>query len=131
MKVDEGGRRRRRLAGMAAVLVAGGLVLGACGGGSPTASAGSAGSGRPAAHETVTIQNFAFHPADFTVQPGATITVTNRDSVTHTFTADNGAFGTGDIAPGKTKTVKAPEKPGRYPYLCTIHQFMTGTLTVR
>jgi hypothetical protein len=32
---------------------------------------------------------------------------------------------------GQTKTFRAPDKPGRYPVLCPIHQFMTGTLVLR
>ncbi len=111
-------------------LLAGAAVLSACSGGS-SGSPASTTATRPAVHQLVTIQNFAFQPANFTVRPGATITVVNRDSVTHTFTADGGAFNTGNIEPGRTRTVTAPEKPGTYPYRCLIHQFMTGTVTVR
>lgn len=78
----------------------------------------------------VTIKDFAFRPADLTVAPGATVIVTNRDPVTHTFTARDRRFNTGDIAPGRTVTVRAPSKPGRYGFLCLIHQYMTGTLVV-
>jgi plastocyanin len=123
--------RCRRIAERATafgVVVAVGLVLSACSSGSvPSASA----SQRPLSHETVTIKNFAFSPSDFTVVPGAKITIDNHDSVTHTFTADDGSFTTGDIAPGRAKTITAPKKKGKYPYMCLIHQFMTGTLTVR
>jgi plastocyanin len=112
-------------------LLAAAIILSACSGAPSTSSTGTTSAAHPAVHQAVTIENFAFQPANFTVRPGATITVTNRDSVTHTFTADNGAFNTGDIEPGRTRTVTAPEKPGRYPYRCLIHQFMTGTLTVR
>jgi plastocyanin len=79
----------------------------------------------------VTIRNFAFVPATFTVTPGAKVSVTNRDPVTHTFTSDSGSFTTGDIPPGETRTVTAPTRRGRYPYLCTIHQFMTGVMIVK
>jgi plastocyanin len=83
----------------------------------------------------VTISNFAFIPAHVHVLPGERIVVTNRDSVTHTFTAMPGTtpvghFTTGDIAPGTTKSVVAPTKPGTYHFYCQIHPFMTGTLTV-
>ena len=90
-------------------------------------------SSAPVAADTVTIQNFAFHPATLTVAPGATVTVVNKDSVTHTLTstANPKAFDTGDIAAGATKTFKAPSKAGSYPYNCTIHTFMLGTLTVQ
>jgi plastocyanin len=85
----------------------------------------------PKGGATLTIQNFAFSPKDFTVTPGETISVTNKDAVTHTFTSVTaGGFDTGLISPGQTVTVKAPTTPGSYPYKCTVHPFMTGTLTV-
>jgi plastocyanin len=73
-----------------------------------------------------------FHPASLTVPPGATVTVRNEDTVTHTLTdkSDPKLFNTGDIPPHGTKTIKAPGKAGSYPYICMIHQFMTGTLVV-
>lgn len=121
--------RRAALAG--AFLLAAALGLAACSGGPSTSSGpGSAAAGSSTVTTHLVIQDFAFHPADLTVSPGATITVTNRDSVAHTFTARGGAFDTGDIAPGATVKVTAPSKPGSYPYLCGIHQYMTGTLTV-
>lgn len=125
-------RRVGRLSGAAAIVAAAALGLSACGGGSPPDAAHRPGSAPVAAgHGTVVISNFAFHPSNFTVAPGARITVTNKDSVTHTFTADDGAFDTHDLAPGRTAAVRAPTKAGTYPFRCTIHQFMTGTLTVR
>jgi len=110
-----------------------GVAVGAsaCSSTSSATSTPSHESSAPVSQITVTIKNFAFHPASFTVKPGAKITVTNKDSVTHTFTADSGVFNTGDISPGATKTVTAPTKPGTYPYRCLIHQFMTGTLVVK
>lgn len=78
----------------------------------------------------LTISGFNFHPANFTVTPGESIVVTNNDGVAHTFTSKTGAFDTGTVNPGQTVTVKAPSNPGSYPYDCTIHTFMVGTLTV-
>ncbi|MFG2596387.1 cupredoxin domain-containing protein [Streptomyces sp. NPDC048462] len=100
----------------------------------PTTSqpSASASSRPPAGGTTVSIKDFKFRPADPTVAPGATVTVTNDDTTTHTMTATKGkAFDTGDIAPGKSATFTAPSKAGAYPYDCTIHPFMTGTLTVK
>jgi plastocyanin len=64
------------------------------------------------------------------VAPGATVTVTNKDQVTHTLSATKGSFDTGDISAGQSKTFTAPKTPGSYPYFCMIHQYMTGTLVV-
>ena len=57
--------------------------------------------------------------------------MTNKDSATHTVTASGGQFNTGDITQNQTKTFKAPTKPGNYPYICEIHQYMMGTLVVK
>jgi plastocyanin len=65
------------------------------------------------------------------VAPGSTVSVTNKDSVTHTLTATNGQFDTGNIGPGQTKTFTAPSKAGSYSYICNIHQYMKGTIVVR
>ncbi|CAC17491.1 cupredoxin family copper-binding protein [Streptomyces violaceoruber] len=79
----------------------------------------------------VTIKDFTFEPASLTVSPGAKVTVVNKDSTTHTLTASKGgSFDTGDIAPGKSATFTAPSTAGDFPYACTIHPFMKGTLTV-
>lgn len=81
----------------------------------------------------IVIKNFAYQPSTLDVPAGAEVTVKNEDTAIHTVTAvgpHSGAFGTGDIEPGSTKTFRAPTTPGTYPYICTIHQFMHGTLVV-
>jgi plastocyanin len=112
----------------------GAVALGAsaCSSG-PASSSAAPGTGLSAAphHISLVIKNFTFVPAKFTVAPGATISITNKDSVTHTFTLDSGRISTGDIMPGSTRTVTAPDKPGTYTYRCMIHQFMTGSFVVR
>lgn len=87
----------------------------------------------PASSNTITISNFTFLQCPDTVSPGATITVNNKDVATHTLTATSpaGAFNTGDIAPGGTKTFTAPTKAGKYYYICQIHTYMTGVLIVK
>lgn len=79
---------------------------------------------------TVVIKNFAYLPANFTVTRGATVTIRNEDQVIHTFTADNQAFNTGNVAQGLPATFQAPTQPGKYPYHCFHHPYMTGVLTV-
>jgi len=76
---------------------------------------------------TVTIKNFKFSPSPLKVKSGAKVTVKNADSATHTFTADKGAFNTGDIEAGSSATVSI-KKPGTYAYHCSIHDFMKGTI---
>jgi plastocyanin len=98
--------------------------------GSSTSGASAPSSGSAGAAKIV-IHNFAFSPSSLTVTPGEKVTVMNQDSTAHTVTATSGgAFNTGDVDPGATTTFTAPAKAGSYPYICTIHQFMHGTLTV-
>lgn len=113
------------------------VALAACSSGTPrpTASPKStsttmSSTGVPGAQ--IVISNFAYSPMNLTVSPGQQVTVVNHDSTAHTLTAATGsAFNTGTIGPGKTGTFTAPTKPGSYPYICSIHQFMHGTVTVR
>ncbi|HEY1297668.1 MAG TPA: beta-propeller fold lactonase family protein [Chloroflexota bacterium] len=77
----------------------------------------------------VSIASFAFAPKSLTVQAGQSVTFTNNDSVAHTTTG--AAWDSGDIQPGGTYTLTAPSSPGSYAFHCSIHPFMTGTLTVQ
>ena len=98
----------------------------------PAASSASSSAAVAATGSQIVIDNFKFAPSTLTVSPGQKVTVVNKDSTTHTLTAKTGnAFDTGDIASGASATFTAPTKAGTYPYICTIHQFMTGTLTVK
>ncbi|MGH9294471.1 MAG: cupredoxin domain-containing protein [Acidimicrobiales bacterium] len=142
LPVAAGGRMPpARWGGMAAVVLPVVLIAAMLGG--SVAAAGTAGrvgtapplqAGIPSV--SVTIKNFEFHPDHVRATPGELIRVTNRDSVVHTFTSqpqDPVHFSTGTIAPGQTVSVRAPGKSGHYgafPFLCTIHPFMTGVLIV-
>jgi plastocyanin len=120
---------RRYRGGAVVLVVAGALLLAACSSGG---SSGSGAAGASAARtNSLTISNFMFSPMHASVAPGSTISVTNKDSVTHTLTATGGQFNTGDIGPGQTKMFTAPSKAGTYGYICNIHQYMMGTIVVR
>ncbi|HEY1989600.1 MAG TPA: cupredoxin domain-containing protein [Acidimicrobiales bacterium] len=108
------------------------IALAACSSsGTTTSSSTHVGTGSPGGvGQAITIKNFAFSPSHLTVAPGASVTVTNDDGVVHTLTSQSGGFDTGNIQAGQSKTFTAPNKAGSYPYICTIHQYMTGTLTV-
>lgn len=86
------------------------------------------GKGNPGPNE-VYIQNLSFNPSTITVTVNTTITWTNFDSVTHTVTSDTGLFDSGNIGSGKTYSYKFTTA-GSYPYHCTIHTYMTGTVVV-
>jgi len=122
--------RHRRLLALAAVCL---LTVGvaACSSGTSPSAAGTGGGSRTATGDTIVIKNFAFSPGTLVVTPGETITVRNEDNVAHTVTSTTGRFATGPVQPGTSTTITAPNAPGTYPYICSIHQYMTGTLTVR
>ncbi|BAS09266.1 amicyanin-alpha [Arthrobacter sp. Hiyo4] len=80
---------------------------------------------------TITIKDFGYG-APLTVAPGAVVTVTNMDSAGHTVTAEQGqAFDVDVRGSGGTATFTAPSAPGSYPYFCTYHPNMRGTLIVK
>ena len=128
----------RQSAGRAKLATATGLIgvaltLAACsssGTAATSTSPGSASGGSGGPVNSITIMNFAFSPNRIAVRPGASVIVTNRDQVAHTVTASNGGFSTGDIAAGQSKSFTAPNTPGTYAYICSIHQYMSGTLVV-
>lgn len=79
----------------------------------------------------IEISGFKFTPASLTVKAGQIVSVTNRDSVGHTVTADDGAsFESGLLGKDQSETITAPSKPGNYPYHCAPHPNMKGTLIV-
>lgn len=99
-------------------------ILAACGG--STSSTAS----QPAAPEgavTVTLRNIAFNPVTVTIKAGQTVVWHFDDgSIVHNVT------GTGWRSPDQdsgyyTHTFTTP---GRYPYSCTIHSGMDGTVVV-
>ncbi|HEX2458991.1 MAG TPA: cupredoxin domain-containing protein [Vicinamibacterales bacterium] len=112
------------------------MLIAGCGGGdsgSATANPShSSSSSAPGDSSTgVTISDFKFTPNPLTVQPGASVNVTNDDSTPHTATADDGhSFDTGTLGQGSSKTISVT-KPGTYPYHCSIHAFMHGKLIVK
>jgi plastocyanin len=89
----------------------------------------SVATGSAAAPDTVVIKNFSFSPKPITVKTGSTITVINDDNTTHTLTANDGAFDTGDVGGGQHGRITV-NRSGTFAYHCTIHTFMTGTARV-
>ena len=106
-----------RLTALTAVLLlAVSLVAAVAGASTPRAKSGA-----------VTIKGFAFSPKTLKVKAGTKIKVSNKDGTAHTFTANKGAFDTGDIDGGSSATVSV-KKPGTYAYHCNIHTDMKGTV---
>ena len=79
---------------------------------------------------TVDIADYSFSPDPLKIARGTTVTWVNHDDVAHTATADDHSWDSKEIAPG-AKWSRTFDKPGRYPYYCTIHPDMKGTVEVR
>jgi plastocyanin len=82
-----------------------------------------------AASTGVTIKDFKFGPASVSVNVGDTITWTNQDVAPHTATASDGSFDTGSLSQGKSGS-HTFTTAGTFPYICSIHPNMKGTVTV-
>jgi uncharacterized cupredoxin-like copper-binding protein len=113
-----------------------GALLTACGGG----AGGTGGTGSL----VIEMGDLYFKPNTLTAKPGQTLQITldNRGSLEHNFVlydADGQTvlFEKDAIQPGQKVNIslKAPEKPGTYQYVCTVpgHKEggMVGTLTVQ
>lgn len=78
----------------------------------------------------VTISNFSFSPGTLTVKAGTKVTWTNKDSATHTVTSDSGVFTSGNLLSNGTFSYTFASA-GTFPYHCTIHTSMKGTIVVQ
>jgi plastocyanin len=96
---------------------------------SAASSRSTAKAAEPATAE-VKVDNFSFGPATLTVAVGTTVTWTNRDDIPHTVVSNDKVF--------KSKVLDTDEKfsftfakAGTYPYFCSIHPKMTGSVVVQ
>ena len=96
----------------------------------PTGGGSSGAVAAPVSGNAVTITGFAFAPAALTVKAGTTVTWTNKDADAHTVTSQKpGPLRSAPLDTGQTYSYTFTA-PGTYAYLCTIHPFMTATVTV-
>jgi len=80
--------------------------------------------------QVVTIKGFKFSPANIRIKAGETVVFTNEDDAPHTATADNGAFDTGRLDKGESKSVEFSEA-GIFEYFCDLHPSMKARITVQ
>jgi plastocyanin len=88
-------------------------------------------------HVDVDATSDRFLPADIVISRGTTVTWHNRDAVVHNIQAASGAVNFGGtfgadaaaFGPGATYAFTFT-KLGDYPYTCTIHPGMTGSVRV-
>jgi plastocyanin len=77
----------------------------------------------------VIMKNTAFDPEEVTVTVGDTVTWVNEDPLEHDVVANNGEFKSELFDQGGTFNFTFTT-PGTYPYFCSIHPGMTGTVIV-
>jgi plastocyanin len=83
-----------------------------------------------AADTTVKIGDSTFTPAKVTISAGQLVTWLNTSTTTHTVTADDGSFDSGELAQND-QFANVFDTPGTYTYHCAIHPKMTGTVIVK
>lgn len=80
-----------------------------------------------AEEKAVDIQDFAFSPAEISVEAGETVTWVNKDSVPHTVTGEN--FSSGTLNSGESYSYTFNDE-GTFEYKCSFHPQMTASVTV-
>ncbi|MCB0939457.1 MAG: cupredoxin family copper-binding protein [Mycobacterium sp.] len=93
------------------------------------ASVTTATSVAPVAGSTVNISDMAFAPPALSVKVGQTVTWVNHDEEPHTIAAGDGSFHSPGMAANGVFSFTFT-KPGTYDYVCSIHPFMHGSVTV-
>jgi len=82
----------------------------------------------------ITIQGtqgaMSFFPATAQVRVGAIVEWRNMDTIVHDLDEDYGKFETGDISPGTTSRTLRMDVAGTFPYHCSLHPGMVGTIVV-
>ncbi|MCW2550134.1 MAG: blue (type 1) copper domain protein [Mycobacterium sp.] len=96
----------------------------------PMSSMPTGGGSQASGTATVDIKNFAFSPMDLTVTRGTKVTWKFEDSAQHTVKADDGSFTSPALSNGQTYSYTFT-KTGTFKYICSIHQYMTATVTVK
>nr|WP_268238841.1 cupredoxin family copper-binding protein [Paraburkholderia caffeinilytica] len=78
----------------------------------------------------IVIEQMRFNPPVLTVHRGDRVTWVNKDLFPHTATATPTAFDSHEIQPNASWSY-VTRQTGSYPYLCTLHTTMRGTLIVQ
>lgn len=89
-----------------------------------------AASSEAATSNQVTIEDYDFSPADITVKAGTTVTWTNHGQIQHTVTGDHNAGPNSSLLGAGQSYSFTFASAGSFPYHCSIHPGMKGTVTV-
>ena len=80
----------------------------------------------------IVVRDFSFQPTEIRVKQGGKVIWVNCSASgdpPHTSTADGGAWDSPTLAPGAAYG-RTFDQPGSFPYHCSPHPFMTGTVVV-
>jgi plastocyanin len=77
----------------------------------------------------VDIVSFTFSPDPINITTGTTVRWTNQDGVPHTSTSDGAGWDSGSLSNGQQFSFTF-NTPGSFPYHCTFHPSMLGTVNV-
>jgi plastocyanin len=91
--------------------------------------AGASSAGAAAVAPVVTIDNFAFAPADISIPVGTTMTWTNLQGARHTTTSDTGVWDS-DVMARDQSFAFTFDQAGDFAYHCDIHPEMLGVVHV-
>ena len=105
-------------------------VAGVAGAHAVPAEAGERGAPRSLVPGVVGIDNFSFAPKAAAISAGGRLTWTNHDDVPHQIVSTDRRFPPSPVLDTGQRYEHVFEKPGEYPYFCSIHPTMTGKVVV-
>ena len=129
--------RVRAVSTVAALLVAA-LFLAACGGGgtkkstsTPSTVPGAGSAAGPKVDIVPAGSSWKFTPESVTVPAGSSVTWTNDSDVAHNVVFTDASVKSSELFDkGKSFTTTVP-RAGSYPYICSIHPDMKGTVVAQ
>jgi plastocyanin len=77
---------------------------------------------------TVALVDLCFTPTVLRVEPGATVTFANRDSIAHPLSRPGGEWGWEGTVGGRAAV--RLDQAGTYPFFCYVHPGMVGVVVV-
>lgn len=83
-----------------------------------------------AAVDAVRMEAGCFVPMVARVPVGGTLRFDNADPTPHTATGVGGSFGSYDLVDAGAAVTATFDEPGVFPYVCTLHPLMVGTVVV-
>jgi plastocyanin len=98
--------------------------------GQQTPSPAPIGTDAPNPSTVVHIKNYAYGPATVTIAVGKSVAWVNDDAVSHTVTARDASFDSGNLDQNANYT-HTFTKAGTYAYYCAYHTYMKGTVVVK